>query len=1007
MSKKSGKSFKGYVSFLFILAGFFMYSQETTISGTVVSSDDTVPIPGVNVVIEGTTVGTATDFDGNYSIVVPNDSAVLTFSYLGYLSQNVTVGNKNVINVTLQVNQSQLDEVIVIGYGTQAKSDITGSVSSVKSEELNAFPVLNAEQALQGRAAGVVVQTNNGGEPGAPIAIRVRGTSSIGANSDPLIVVDGFVGAQMPLAADIASMEVLKDASATAIYGSRGSGGVIMVTTKRGRVGRSTIELNSSYSGQSVTERYDLLNADQFATFQNTLNPGYVQGPANTDWQDLIFTAGYVSNHQLSFSGASDKINYYVSGNYFDQKGVVINSDFERFSFLSNVEVQASDRLKIGMNLFADRSDKDGVLTQSPNGNVRDTDVISGAYRFAPDLGVQDENGENTQQSVGDFFDNPVATALETDDETIIDNFRANFFGDYRIFDGLSFKSTFGFSANNRRRGNFKPSTLIAQAGAEQGIAFISNGKTTELISENYLTYEKTLGKGDLTALLGYSYQKSTTEGSTAASQGFISDGFSFRNLGGASTFLQPSSFFSEREIISQFARLNYDYDNRYLLTFTARRDGASNFARNNKYAFFPSGAIGWKISEEAFLKDNETLSNLKLRASYGVTGNPGISPYQSLARFNTKSFAFVGDQPVIAIVPGQPANNDLKWESSYQSNFGLDLGLFNDRISLTADYYIIDTEDLILEDAFFLPDFLGFDGDTVLRNVGEIRNEGVEISLTTRNVAAENFSWTTNLNWSRNRNTVQRLLGEDSEIFSSAAPGTFGISQSNILRVGEPVGSFWGYEYRGVNQGTPTEGTAGFDGFQEAGDELFTDVLADGVITTDDQMIIGDPNPDWTAGLNNDFSYKGLDLNIFFQAAVGGDIINYTLVELASGTGNATTDVLNAWTPTNTDTDVPSNKVRTRRNSTRFVYDGSYLRLKNIALGYNLPSDLVSRIGMQGIRVSVSGQNILTFTNYPGIDPEVSYKSESALQSNVNRGFDYGGYPNVKSYTMSVNLKF
>ncbi|QCX02418.1 TonB-dependent receptor [Aggregatimonas sangjinii] len=987
---------------VFVLLGAFGFAQEKTITGTVVSSEDGLEIPGVNVVEKGTNNGTSTDFDGNYSITVSGDDAVLVFSYIGYVSQEQSVSGTNQINVSLAEDVSALEEVVVVGYGTTKKSDITGSVSSVKAEELAAFPVLSAEQALQGRAAGVAVQSNNGGEPGAPISISIRGNTSIGSSSAALVVVDGFVGGALPQPTDIESIEILKDASATAIYGSRGANGVIMVTTKKGKKGRMLVEINSSYSSQNTTERIELLNANQFAAYRQAINPAYIQGTAQTDWQDLIYRTGNISNHQLSFSGGSENINYYVSGNYFNQKGVVINSGFERFSFLSNVDVQATKRLKLGFNAYANRGNKDGIQSQAGSGGSGGGDVISTAYRFAPDTPIQNENGVNTTNPVGDQFDNPFAIATESIDETKTDEYRANFYADYELLKGLNFKTTFGYSTDNQTRGRFQPSTLIGQASTQGGIASVASVKGTNIISENYLTYTTEIGKGNLTALAGYSYQKDRTERYSAGAQGFLSNSLSYFALNAGSDIQTPTSSLTEREIVSLFGRLNYEYDDRYLLTFTARRDGASNFARNNKYSFFPSGAIGWRISNEGFLKDNETLSNLKLRASYGVTGNPSITPYQSLANFQP-IYANVGDQTVGAVVPDLIENPDLKWESSYQANIGMDLGFLNDRIALTLDYYSIDTEDLILRNSG-LPEYAGLLSNP-FQNVGEINNTGFEVTLNTKNVVKENFSWSTDLNWSTNTVEVVKLI-EGADIFLDSSPGSFLQDETHILREGEPVGVFWGYEYRGVNQGTPEPGTAGYSE-TGAGDELFTDLNGDGVITGDDRKIIGDPNPDWIAGLNNNLRYKNFDMNIFFQASVGGDIFSYTFLELASGESNATPAVLNAWTPSNTNTDVPSAGVREKRITDRFVYDGSYVRLKNLSLGYNLPIDIVDKIGMQGIRISLSGQNLLTFTDFPGTDPEAQYRSTGSQDSNVNRGFDYGSYPNIRSYTLSVNLKF
>ncbi|TXF90375.1 TonB-dependent receptor [Neolewinella aurantiaca] len=993
-----------------------LFAQDTRVlTGTVSDADDFTLI-GVNILVTGTSRGTSTDFDGNYELEVSTGD-VLQFSYTGYVSQTITVGNQTELNVTLAGDAAVLEEVVVVGYGSRKKSDITGAVSSVKSEELNAFPVLDAAQALQGRAAGVVVQSNNGGEPGAPINIKIRGNTSISANSSPLIVVDGFVGATMPQANDIASMEVLKDASATAIYGSRGSNGVILVTTKKGKSGRLSIELNSTYATQNTANELDLLNADEFADYQNQIraNNGistpYPQGPADTDWQDLIYQSGNTQNHQLSLSGGSDKVNFYASGNFFDQQGIVVNSGFERATFLSNIDAQVNDKFKLGLNLFGSRGTKDGVTTQSDGSvTVGGDDVISLAMRFAPDKPVQDEDGNfTTNDVIGDEVDNPFAVATQRVDETVTDNFRANVYANYDILKNLSFKTTFGLSSENVSRGVYQPSSLQITASAVGGRASVVNTKRTSVLSENYLTYTKEIGKGALTLLGGYSYQKNKNEAFAAAGTGFLSDAFSYYALSTATGLLQPASSLSETEIQSQFGRLNYDYDNRYLVTATVRRDGASNFAANNKYAVFPSAALGWKISNEDFLIDNETISSLKLRVSYGVTGNPSISPYQSLARF-ASLYASRNGQTVFAITPDQPANPDLKWESSYQTNIGVDLGLIDNRVNLSVDYYNIDTKDLILGNNG-IPEYFGFQNDEILTNLGEINNRGFEISLNTKNIVKGDFRWSTDFNLSANKNEVAALIN-DADLFGNAAPSYFSHDRSYVLRVGEEVGLFWGYEYSGVYQGGDLPaGTQTLTG-GVAGDPLFVDTDGNGEITEADRTIIGNPNPDFTFGFTNNFTYKNFDLNIFFQGAQGGDIFNMTNVQLNNGDANTTRDYFNnAWTPTNTDTDQPRVGNNSNREiSSRFVEDGSYIRLKNIALGYNLPTATVEKLGIGGIRLSVSAQNLLTITDYSGLDPEVNYfgaSGDNNTSSNTVQGFDFGNYPTVKSFNFSLNVQF
>ncbi|WP_159019076.1 SusC/RagA family TonB-linked outer membrane protein [Algibacter sp. L3A6] len=1012
--KKHKRFKKVYLLLLAFCFAFTVNAQQKTITGTVTSATDNQPLPGVNVIVKGTNTGASTDFDGNFSITVEGNNTTLSFSYVGFVLKTVVVGNQSKINVALAEDVSALEEVVVVGYGARKKSDLTGAVSSVKAEELNAFPVLNAEQALQGRAAGVVVQSNNGGEPGAPINIKIRGNTSINASSSPLIVVDGFVGASMPQPNDIQSMEVLKDASATAIYGSRGSNGVVLVTTKKGKSGKLTIEVNTNYAMQSTGDKLDLLNADEFAAYQQLRNPSYVQGTENTDWQDLLYKTGNTQNHQFSFSGGSDNINFYASANYFQQEGVIVNSDYEKMTFLSNIDAQVTDKLKLGFNLFGSRATKNGVSTQSTGetANGGGDDVISLLVRFSPDLGIYDDNGEYTVNSVGDNVDNPYAVATERINETKSDRYRANLYANYDITENFAFKTTFGYSTFNENVGTYIPKTLLITDGGNNGTAEINNRQSTTLLSENYLTYKTEIGKGSLTLLGGYSYQKNTTTRFSAGVQNLIDDDFSFYNLSGGDTPLIPDSSIVESEIQSQFGRINYDWDDKYLITATVRRDGASNFASNEKYAIFPSGAIGWKVSNEDFLMDHETISNLKLRASYGLTGNQAIDSYQSLAKFDNINGLY-GGSVVNAVVPDQAANNDLKWETSYQTNIGIDLGLFNSKISLSLDYYNIDTKDLLMEDGS-QAQYLGFLTAASLRNVGEVNNQGFEISLNTRNITNDNFTWTTDFNWSTNKNEFKKLLnGQD--VFLNAAPSYLSLGGStHVLREGEAIGVFYGYEYRGVYDGTNIPaGTAVFNG-AVAGDALYTDMAdvsgaRDGLINTDDQKLIGDPNPDWTLGINNNFSYKDFDLNIFFQGVQGGDIYNLTKLQANVGDSNTTRDVLNAWSPTNTDSNIPTVS-GVRRSTSRFVEDGSYLRLKNLALGYNFPLEVTEKLGLDNLRLSVSGQNLLTFTNYSGLDPEVSYSGSGGSndsKANTTQGFDFGNYPTVKSVTVSLNLKF
>lgn len=998
--------------FLFLLTfSTHLFGQNIQIGGQI-TEENGEPIPGASVLVKGTTIGTAADLDGEYSLAVPANST-LVFSFIGYESKEIPIGNQTQINVSLVPSLSDLQEVVVVGYGTQKRSDLTGSVSSVKSEQLTAYPAINAVQALQGRAAGVQIQANNGA-PGASLKVRVRGGTSINASSDPIFVVDGFVGAAMPPPEDIASVEVLKDASATAIYGSRGANGVIMITTKRGATGKARIEFNSSYSMQNEINRLDLLDADQFSDYMSEARTNFVPLDSNTDWQDQIFRTGGIQNYQLSISGGNEFANYYISGSYFDQEGVIINSNFNRFSITSNIDVKATEKLKVGLNLFAQRNSSDGVRTQEGSGGLT-PGVVASAFKFEPDQPIYNPDGTFTTARMNDPHDNPYAIATQLGNESLSDRFQANFFAEYDILDNLKFRTTFGGTTNNGRTGLHSPTT-VTEGRNVGGDASIDALKQTLLLNENYLTYERTFADvHNFTAMGGYSIQTSSEESWGARGQSFITDAFSFWNLGSSAVWQTPESNLTEWQISSYYGRLNYSLLDRYLITFNARYDGSSNFSRNNKWAFFPSGAIAWNMKNEGFLEEVDLVSFWKWRASYGKTGNQAISPYQTLARFSTV-FSVINGVPVNAVRPTTVANNDLTWETTAQFNIGTDLGFIDDRITLTMEYYRMVTSGLLFN--VQLPQYSGYTNQ--LKNIGEVENKGFELTLGSRNLTGA-FKWNMDINISANRNKVLSLP-DGNEIQYGSGPGHMvGLGSTQVLREGYPVGSFFGWIYDGVYQdGENFLPGGGFE--QIAGGEKFRDIdgirndageltgQPDGQLNSDDRTIIGNPHPDFTWGFNNDFQWKNFDLNVFFQGSQGNDILSYTLMELdlLSGINNATTNALNRWTPSNTITDIPrATTGRTRRVSTRWIYDGSFARLKNLAIGYNLPTTALERMKISKFRIYMSAQNILTFTQYEGYDPEVNYQSSGDTNGNRNLGLDYGSYPNAKSYTLGINIGF
>ncbi|MCV9387304.1 SusC/RagA family TonB-linked outer membrane protein [Reichenbachiella ulvae] len=971
------------------------------VSGVVTSFEDGSPLPGVAVLIEGSNTGTVTDFNGEFSLnASPED--VLVISFVGFKSVKVPVKNQTDFNIILEEDLVALDEVVVVGYGTVKKSDLSGSVSSVKADDIAAFPALSATQTLQGRAAGVQISSNNGGQPGANFNVKIRGGTSINASSDPIVVVDGFVGAEMPPPEDIASVEVLKDASATAIYGSRGANGVIMVTTKKGKAGQIKIDINSSYTTQSPTKQLDLLDADEFTDYMSEFG-AYTNLGGNTNWQEEIYRTGVISNNQLSVSGGSDNVTYYLSGTYFDQQGVVIGSDYKRYSLNANVNVNATDFLKIGMSVYGRKSENIGVRTQESSGGSGQAGVTSAALRFNPDLGIYDANGNYSTSRVGDEIDNPVAMATEYDRERVTDRFQSNAYMDFKLTEWLSFKTTLGLGSTNWRDGEYWPQTLIRGRNTG-GLAGIEARKQSSTVSENYFTIDKEFGAHHLTWVSGYSYQKNVSEAWESSSQGFISDGGRFWALDQGSAPNFPTSGLTESVIKSFYSRVNYSLQNRYIVTFTGRYDGASNFAKNNKWAFFPSGAVAWDIKSESFMDDVNFMTQFKLRASYGLTGNQAIGPYQSLATLEP-TYSIIAGQNALKV--GGLANSDLTWETTSQMDIGLDIGILDGRVNFVMDYYEKETRDLLFQRQ--LPSYVGV--QTQLQNIGRVSNKGFEFMVSTKNLVGE-LTWDTDFIISSNKNEVLEL--PDSVEFYGESPGHFLLDgTSQLLLEGQPVGVFYGYVYEGIYQ-TGDTFIPGSNFEQEAGGEKYADIsgpdgVPDGQLTADDRKLIGNPHPDFIWSLNNTFGYKNFDLSLFIQGVHGNDMLNFTAMELQtmSGKSNASTYALDRWTPSDPNTDVPkASSARPYRVSSKYIYDASYVRLKNVTLGYTFPRSMLEKVFIRSLRVYVSGQNLLTMTDYPGLDPEVGYQnSGSGGDGNRNIGLDYASYPNVRAYTFGINL--
>ncbi|GAA5221328.1 TonB-dependent receptor [Membranihabitans marinus] len=970
-----------------------------SVSGTVKDQQGEVLI-GVNVLVKGTTNGTSTDFDGRYTLENVNENATLVFSYIGYQTIEIPVDGRREVEVTMISDSELLEEVVVVGYGTVKKSDLTGSVSSVKDSELNLFPTTSAIHALQGKTAGVMVQSTNG-EPGGSFKIRVRGSTSINASSNPLFVVDGFVGGVLPPTEDIASMEILKDASATAIYGSRGANGVVMVTTKSGAEGRARFNYNTYYSAQREIDRLELLGAQDFAEYINEARNSDFYDldniQTNTDWQDLIFRPGYAQNHQLSMSGGSEKVKYYVSGVYFDQKGVINNSDYDRLSLLTNISFQATNRINIKLNSTIRGTNKDGIPTQT-GGIANNSGVVSAAQRFDPNQGILDEDGTYTKSRVGiAAFENPMAILDGRTEENVQDEFQTNLQATVDVFENLTFNSSYGLKVVNSRNGVYNSRiTNLGEGNLGQGN--LGYTKNKNFITEQYFLFTPDLGSHSrLSLTTGFSFQQFNSESLNASNTGFLSDALGFWNLAAGVNLLPPSSNYTESAIVSGYGRANYSILDKYIFTFTGRYDGASQFSEGNKWSFFPSGAFSWNISKEGFFPQNKLLTNLRLRTSYGLTGNQAISSYQSLSKLSTTYFVY-NNGSVSSVRPTAIANKDLTWETTEQVNFGLDGELFEGRLNFVMEYYYKKTRDLLFNVP--IPIFSGYQNR--LENIGALENKGFEFQLGYK-IFTEGFKWDATFNISQNKNKVLKLPSGNDIIFT-AAPSAPASVPNSILREGYPVGSFYGFVFEGLYQeGDDFIPGGGFE--TSPGGEKFADLNNDGVLNSDDRKIIGDPNPDFVWGLNNEMSYKGFSLNLFFQAYVGGDMLNIVRMELdrLSGNSNATIRALDRWTPSNTDTDVPkATSDRAARTSTRFVEDGTYIRLKNISFGYNLPKNALEKLKLNSARIYLSGQNVITFTDYSGVDPEVAFRS-----SNTNLGLDFGSYPNIKSLTIGLNLGF
>jgi len=1004
---------------LAFLGTFVAQAQTRQVSGRVLSATDKMPLPGVSVLLKGTTTGSSTNAAGEFELNVPANGGTLVFSFVGFESFEQPIGTSTSINVQLKEQAQDLNEIVVVGYGTQRKRDITGSVVSISAEQVAETPIARADQILQGRAAGVqVTQTNS--EPGGNVSIRIRGTNSINTGNEPLFVVDGFPGAgdlNSINPSDIESIEVLKDASATAIYGSRGANGVILITTKKGKVGKGTINLEGYTGIQLVRHKFDLMNAKQFAQYLNDVNAGSTTLPPpyrqsqidslgeGTDWQDELFRPAPMSNYQLGFNGGTEETRYNLSFNYFDQQGIVLNSGFKRATVRLNLDKKISPKLSFNFSSQVAGTFENRAFVNSSGGS--NGGVLLDALRISPIVPVRDAFGNYTYSNgplpYVEDVGNPIAYAQEVKDQRTVARGLFNVAANYEIIPGLTARVTGGFDYNNNQINQYRPSDIF-QGRLTNGSATRSTTYRYSWLNENTLTYDKKLNENNfLNVVVGVTEQQFFGDNFGTSATNFFTNTLGSDNLALAAVVLTPNSGRPSNTLASYFGRVNYRLFERFLFTATLRADGSSRFGANNKWGYFPSAAFAYRLIDEKFMQGFTALSDLKIRLGYGVTGNQEIPNYQSLARYDAGSYAS-GSTRLVGLVPLNIPNPNLKWESTAAANAGIDVAFLQNRIIITADAYYKKTSDLLLQVS--TPRTSGY--NSILLNAGSVENKGLEFALNTTNIDTKKFSWNTNLNISLNRNKVLDLNGEYERYVGSSSSSLFvgsGLGNTSLLRVGEPIGTFFGYQFDGLWQTQDEIVASGTKTVVRPGDPRYVDQNGDGVITAADRVIIGRAQPKFIYGVTNGFKYGGFNLSIFLQGVQGSNVLNLNRYELESGitTTNKLETVTNRWTPTNTNTNIPRAGSTLRRSTgivSDVVEDGSFLRLKTVTLGYTLPK--FSKV-VKSANVYVTAQNVLTFTKYTGYDPEVN----SFGNDNLSLNTDYNAYPSTRTFIAGVRLGF
>lgn len=1038
---------------------FGLHAQNITIKGTVSAADG--PIIGATVKVKGAQGGVVTDFDGNYSISAQSN-ATLVFSYVGYVTKEVKVGGKRLIDVTLEEDETLLNEVVVVGYGTMRKSDLTGAVTQVDNKAFEKSVSTSIDQVLQGRAAGVQIQANTG-TPGGSSTIRIRGTNSLNASSQPIFVIDGVIidsdggddGNSNPLAginpSDILTMDILKDASATAIYGSRASNGVIMITTKRGKSGEATLTYDGYVGWQQMPRKLDVLNLRQYAEHNNDIADAQIKTHSGTflrpellgsgtDWQDELFKTAFMTNHSISLTGGSEKTTYAISAGYLYQNGIAISTSFKRQTIRGNVDTELKKWLKGGISFS---------LSDSKQEMEKNWDIINTALRSQPSVAVRNAEGGYDGPDDQWMPENAVALAEIKTNYAKRTNFRINTYLEAIFMKGLSFKTELSVDYNLNKTKTYTPDYTfgVKESSQRDGAWYKNDSKYWSW--RNILTYTGTIAQQhNINAMIGQEMSHNYWENMSASNQGYLSNSVIDLRAGERTgNNVNIDGYQNNTSLFSYFGRVLYNFDDRYLVTATLRRDGSSKFADGNRWGWFPSAAFAWRASQENFLKDNKVINNLKLRLGWGTTGNQNVQDwaYQAMLANYTTPWG-------VGVLNANNANPDLKWETTYSTNIGFDLSLFNSRIDLVFDWYYKKTNDLLM--MLDLPAFLGSGAGSneaygtatnPWGNIGSLRNTGIEITLNTVNIENKNFQWRSNFVFSLNRNKVLSLDSDSGSLPQTLQIGSDVATVTNTV-VGKPIGQFWGYKvigrfdkpedfyYRDAEGNVKpvalpkgaSMATSPTSGGVFIGDYIYEDINNDGVIDDSDQTFIGNPEPKFTWGFGNTFSYKGFDLSIQFSGSYGNKIMNYQrrFLDITGATSNQLTTVLNYarlekieadgpddyrnYHVVNTGTIMPrlsteSGVNKNNRVSDAYVEDGSYIRLQNVSLSYTFPRKWIKNLFLTNAKIYCNIQNLFTITKYDGYDPEVGSLRGNALLN----GVDYSRYPSPRIYTVGINLQF